>query len=354
LLTFCLLLNLAACALAAETTDAPRYAFDTYGVEAGLPGSIVNVALQTRDGYLWVGTQSGLGRFDGVRFTTYQETIPELPANAVVLCLLEDRDGALWVGTTRGLIRHRRGVFELVGLKGVPVRALAADAAGQLWVGTSGQGLLRWRGEKLEPFNDPELPPNSPVRALFCDSEGRLWIAIERGRGVLILEREKVRRFEPPDAGFGEILTMCEQPRDTLWFGTQRRQLYRLRQDVLSHFSTAEEVPRGVITDLRPARDGGLWLSAGTLQHVADLERVKPAIVPGLPNDSVRSVYEDREGGVWLSSGVEGLTRMRRVHYRTLDMSGGLSGNNIKNVAEDSAGNLWLSIQNQGWRPKAR
>jgi signal transduction histidine kinase/ligand-binding sensor domain-containing protein len=208
--------------------------------------------------------------------------------------------------------------------------------------------LQRWRNGRLEPVVDDSLRADSSIRALFADSEGRLWIALDRAQGVVILENGRTRRFDGGDALFGEVVTMTEWPRSTLWFGTQREGLFRLHADMLTHFGTAEGIPRVAITDLRPAREGGMWIAAGTLKLVTDPERFTWATIPDVPNDNVRSVYEDREDGVWLCAGAEGLVRMRRMQYRALTVAEGLPTNNVKTVAEDSAGSRWLAVQQHG------
>jgi len=151
-----------------------------WGTEAGLPQNTVNAILQTQDGYLWLGTQGGLARFDGVRFTTYG-LADGLP-NVQVRVLYEDRKRDLWIATQGGLSRMRNGRIETFsaedGLAGANVAALTEDANGRLWVGTT-EGLRIWQSGKL--VRPKAVAEVGPVRALWCDRHGAIWIATPRG-----------------------------------------------------------------------------------------------------------------------------------------------------------------------------
>ena len=329
------------------STSGSRHAVVEYGAETGLPGVVVHHAVQTTDGYVWVGTPSGLARFDGVRFQVYRAGAAAALASDNIQCLVPGREGDLWIGTTAGVVRHRGGIFEAVGPNGVAARALAMDRDGKLWIGTAGQGVHVWDRGRLVPFSDPLVPANSAVRAMLCDSAGRVWIARDRAAGVLCWDGQRLTDVRSEDGLLSEVIAIAEQPAGTLWFGTQRQGLFRWHGGRTEQFAVRETGARAV-TDLRPARDGALWVAAGVLLRVANPEKPELARVPGVPHDSVRSVHEDREGGLWLSAGAEGLVRIQPTHHRAIAVADGLPSNNVKTVSADPAGNLWLGIQHHG------
>jgi signal transduction histidine kinase/ligand-binding sensor domain-containing protein len=327
---------------------ATQYTFDNYGYQRGLPGTVITVATQTRDGYVWVGTALGLSRFDGVRFVSFLSLdTPGLPSD-LIYCLHEDTHGVLWIGTGKGLAKFVGGQFARVGASDAAVRVLTEDRDGNILAGTTGQGILGVRNGQVEPFKADLLPNEMRVRTLKADSAGRVWIALEKDHGVLLVENGSVRRFDGGEAAFGEILAICEYPRGSLWFGTQRAGLFRLERDRLVRYGADEGISETPIFDVKPARDGGLWLAAGALLHAQTIDHPTFFSVAGLPNPNVRAVCEDREAGVWLCAGSEGLSRMREMPYRLLSTEDGLPGNNVKIVAEDRTRALWLSIQGTG------
>lgn len=331
-----------------HTRNVAHHSFDRYGLELGLPGTVVTTAVQTRDGYLWVGTPAGVGRFDGVRFTAfYAADTPGLPSD-LIYCLYEDREGGLWIGTDKGLSRVVNGHFKRSGLDNKSVRVLTEDGLGNLWAGTWGDGVHTRRAGHWEPFAPEGLPTELRVRALHVDSRARVWVAQDKGRGVFRAENGRARQeFDGAD-GMGEIQTICEAPQGTLWFGTKRVGLFRLQDDQLARYPVADGSANLSISEIRQSHSGGLWLAAGTLSYAASAEQPRFESISELPNQNVQAVCEDREGGLWLCAGSEGLTRMRELPYRLLSIRQGLPTDNVKNVTEDPSGGLWLTTQGSG------
>ena len=152
---FLLLIALRVLALTAlePATPLANYGRQSWAMENGLPQNTVQALLQTRDGFVWLGTEVGLVRFDGNGFQVFDRTsTPALPGNDIH-ALLETRDGSLWIGTSEGLARWKDGAARAFttkdGLPGNDVRALAEDPSGAMWVYTEA-GLARLNGERFE------------------------------------------------------------------------------------------------------------------------------------------------------------------------------------------------------------
>jgi signal transduction histidine kinase/ligand-binding sensor domain-containing protein len=324
-----------------------QYLVDTFGTDLGLPQTNVVTALQTRDGYLWVGTEGGLGRFDGTRFVAFRTWNTPAFLSHSIRCLFEDRDGSLWIGSERGLVRYRAGVFEHMGLPDLVVVALAQDRSGRIWIGTNGQGLVSFQGGQFRYHADDPAMPASAVRCLLVDSEDRLWVGFEKKPGVVCREEGRFQFYDGQGALDGEIYTICEHPRGTLWFGG-RRGLARRRGGEFQIYRREAGLLSAQITDVRPALGGGLWVVASVLHKVTDLDRVVCVPISRIPTENARTVCEDREGNVWLCAQADGLIRVRHTYYRTLSMEDGLPGNTIKALSQDKDGNLWMAVQRYG------
>ncbi|HSY53662.1 MAG TPA: two-component regulator propeller domain-containing protein, partial [Opitutaceae bacterium] len=171
--------------------ESEEYVFDNLGIKSVLPGAVVVTALQTHDGYLWVGTHEGLARFDGVRFVPFLTTNTPAFLSHSIRCLYEDREGDLWVGTGSGVVRYRRGNFELIGLPNVEVTAIAQDHSGRMWIGTSGLGLNAWQDGKFQRYANEPMLPSTSVRCIEVDSSDRVWAGFENGEGLVCIERGK-------------------------------------------------------------------------------------------------------------------------------------------------------------------
>src|SRR5262245_8699129 len=140
-----------------------QYRFDSWTTENGLPQNSVRAIKQTRDGYLWVATENGLARFDGVRFTVFNKlNTPEITSNRFV-SLRESHDGDLWAGIEGGgVIRYHDGVFTAHttkdGLLTNIVRRVDEDAAGTIWI-YHPNGVSKWRDGRLIPAAPDSVAP---------------------------------------------------------------------------------------------------------------------------------------------------------------------------------------------------
>ena len=159
---------------------------DVWQRDQGLPQTTVPAIVQTHDGYLWVGTELGVARFDGLRFTVFDKSnTPELKSN-VVDALLEDRQGNLWIGTLGGgLTRLSDGRFQTFttrdGLSNNVVTCLLQDASGDIWIGSYGGGLSRLHDGRFSNYGTESGLADNQVFALASGRDGALWIGTHDG-----------------------------------------------------------------------------------------------------------------------------------------------------------------------------
>jgi ligand-binding sensor domain-containing protein/signal transduction histidine kinase len=324
------------------------YATYTYDINAGLPHNSPTPIVQTRDGYLWIGTTAGLARFDGVRFVTYRAAdTPGLPDN-LIRCLYEDGTGALWVGTQRGLSRYWQGKFELIGLLDTATVSVLEDRTGRLWVGTFARGLWEYQGGQLSEHKDPLLSEGAvprDVRSLFEDSTGRVWMWI-RGKGMAYLEANSLRLFDGFGATSDQGVPMAETPSGTLWFGTEQG-VFRLRDGQLRKYGKEQGLGKAAVRHLYVDRKGQLWVSANKLYLLERAEAESFTTVP-IPVEYARWVMQDREGSYWVGTANEGLWQVRSSAFRMILPQDARLDGNVRAVAIDRAGTTWASLPNGG------
>ena len=203
-------LTLLASARAQGLSDPTRlltqYKIDAWQTEQGLPLNTVQALLQTRDGYLWVGTAGGLARFDGVRFTTFEASaVPEV-ANQPVFGLLEDAQQNLWIGHNKGAAIYRDGQFrEAISSEvadGRRVWAFAQAGDGAIWAATE-NGLVRWDKGATKRYQQADGLPTNRLRSLAFDRAGVLWIGTTGG-GLVSFAHGRFQVFKP-DNGFAHL-----------------------------------------------------------------------------------------------------------------------------------------------------
>ena len=250
-----------------------QYVHQVWQIDEGLPQTTVRVIVQTQDGYLWMGTEEGLARFDGVRFQVFDKSnTAAFDTGDSIEALFEDRAGNLWIGTAGGsLVRYSDGQFIQYarhdGLSGKGIKALLQDRTGDLWIGTLGAGLFSYRDERFAHYMTEDGLSSNLITTLLQDRSGTLWVGtsdgvtrIENGAATIL------RHAEGEHDNF--VLTLHEDRDGVVWVGTR---------EGLSRVDGAHLVPRDKE-----------WTRAG-----------------------VRALWEDAAGNLWVGLDQGGLGRLR-------------------------------------------
>jgi diguanylate cyclase (GGDEF)-like protein len=327
-------------------TEFGDYLLERWTAEDGLPQITVLTLAQDSEGYLWVGTQNGIARFDGRRFHNFTRVNTGLDLTMPTASLAEP-EGVVWFGTPRGLLRQQAGRFE-----DVPIAASA----------TSVRALQHWNGQLLAATVDGLRSPGRPGRpehlggesvlALAVDPAERLWAAAESG--LFMLEQGRPpQRFPLPAADVRALALTVWQgalvlgSRDGVW-----------RFDLASGaWSRLFPALAGIaVPTLKADRHGNLW--AASVEH---LQRLRPdgsleAIgdVDFLPRPWLHVIFEDRDGDLWMGSQRESLLRISDSALRVISRRQALHDTLLWSVLDDGSGGLWVG-SNGGlthWRPE--
>jgi signal transduction histidine kinase/CheY-like chemotaxis protein/ligand-binding sensor domain-containing protein len=335
-------------AVAAEA--GPRdssYATTVYSLEAGLPSDVAQNIFQTSDGYLWVGSEGGLSRFDGARFATFRvANSPGLAANHV-RALWEDAAGNLWVGTQNGLSRYRDGRFERIGTFDKPVAGVTGDSKGSVWIATTGAGLWEYRdGRLISHADEPVLRGHSELVRLFVDSTDRLWIDFSGG-GVACESEGKFSLYEPATADWGEVNRVFEAPRGTFWFVTAKG-LIRSRGGEFRLWGREQGLTNEPVTGMMVDRQGRLWVAARFLYVAENTEAESFVQVPVPAVEFCRTLMQDHEGTFWIGTSGSGVVRLRASAFRMVSAAQGLPTESTRSVTQDGAGAIWVGLPSIG------
>lgn len=330
------------------TPAAPLFAVKMYDIYSGLPNHAVPVLTQTRDGYLWFGTETGLARFDGAKFVTFRTSnTPELPAN-LIRSLWEGPDGWLWIATQAGLCRYRQGRFERVGLTGQHVSSVIQDRAGRVWIATQTQGLFEFRrGQLIDHGGDPGMPAEKDARIVFVDSHDRLWIVF-RSAGVFYFDGGTFRRLDTTPYQITDFDRITESPAGTLWVGSERHGLLRVRGTEIRHLGTENGLDNQILRSVFADREGRIWVVTSSVFLLASAEATQFVRI-ALPNlENCRDIIEDREGSFWVGSAGDGVAQMRPSGFRMLSAEDGPFGGNTRTVVVDAQGVAWIGLASTG------
>jgi ligand-binding sensor domain-containing protein/signal transduction histidine kinase len=345
---------LAACNLTSaealnDTAPASAFVARWWQVEDGLPHSSVNTILQTRDGYLWVGTSDGLARFDGHRFTVFglADGLPSLR----ILSLLEDRTGALWIGTSVGICRLREGAFETWewGRQGDnEITTIAEDRSGNIWIG-SVNGLSRWRDGNFTILGKAEGLEDKRVRAIVSDGNDGVWVSMFY-QGLLHWDGT---RFAPlaaePEKLLGPPISLLLDRQGTLWTG-HRGIVSCLRNGKWRQYGRSEGLPPNRVGQMVEADDGSVWAAVGNggLYLLTAGSNAPLWLNSGLDSGVLLSVATDREQNVWVGTRARGLARLKPKKFTVLPVQTDSGPALPRTLAETPDGTLWAGTTSKG------
>ena len=358
-----------------------QYVHRVWTFEQGLPQDSVQAIAQTPDGYLWVGTQEGVVRFDGASFTIFDtQNTPEISSDNIT-GLYRDRAGRLWVADSRGIAVYRDGRFtKLPGVSEIgSVFGITEDRDGAIWLASlrnglnryangqvtsfgpsdgfhaqsawavladgdtvwigSSDGLYRRAGGRFERIVSPVLDDEN-VYALFQDRTGRLWIGSEHG--VHTYDGTRVVFF--PSLENEQTWAFAEDSHGGIWIAT-RSGVWRWYQNRLAHIGTEEGLSHPLVNELFIDHEGTLW--AGT--HLGGLNQFRDGIVvphttrEGLADATVWSVDGDADT-VWAGN-EKGVDALRNGRWSSVPA---LKGKLIYTVTADLEGGVWAGTVDHG------
>jgi PAS domain S-box-containing protein len=374
--------------VAAQERSASQLQVRAWTEDDGLPSNAVASLHQGPDGFMWVGTESGLARFDGARF--YSIGRPGLPlyTSIRVLALSDADSGEIRVGTTTGLIRWRpQGGQRWDGdppvLGGVYVESLLTDRSGLTWIGTTGEGLFVRTGKGkarrvtrsgFDPQSIRDIAPASqgfpwaatdlglarvtadtvlvPVaggevgrdaRSVLEDSRGRVWVGTREGLFRLVGDR-LVRAIGPPANTL--VRALVEDENGHVWAGSSGHGIYRLVGERWDRMGTEHGLPSDDIHAMATDRRGDLWVGTSVGVAVVYQGDVLPITTnEGLAAPIALPVMEDRSGALWVGSFGGGVTRIRNGQARVFGRAEGLPHDVVLSLAEDSLSRAWIGTR---------
>lgn len=330
-----------------------QYRLDAWETEQGLPLNTVQTFVQTRDGYLWIGTGGGLARFDGLRFVTFGRAgLPHVSAQPVY-GLMEDRDGTLWIGHSEGAAIYRDSEFRsVIGedvTAGRRVWSFAQADDGSMWIATE-NGLIHWNGSVQRVYGEADGLPTLRLRSLTFDPAGTLWIGTTGG-GLVSFDGSAFSVFDPSN-GFPhlEVRYVLSDPTQGVWAATAGGGLVHVNGKDMRIYTTRDGLASDHLTTLARDGYGSLWIGTWGEGLVRMRGERFSAISKeqGLAGDQIWSVYADREGSVWVGTWVNGMNRLRDRDFVVLGTPEGLSHDNARSVAIARDGAAWVTTAGGG------
>ena len=391
----CLLLTTIPAIALEPSTPLARYGRQSWVMENGLPQNTVQALAQTPDGFVWLGTEVGLVRFDGNNFVVFdQNSKPALPGNDIT-CLFSAKDG-LWIGTTSGLSRLTNGeITTFTTADGLPsnnVRDIGQNPDGSIWFFAGGE-TVQFNGKSFDKIDtvvysrtnpnvikSQPLPgeryaiattttltigrdkkseihfavgkdlPGSRIQQLFADRSGALWIGTNGG--LVRWVSGKIERFPITDPlASTSILALMEDHEGNIWVGTETDGLHILRDERFRTIGTREGLSSDATASVVDDHTGTLWVGTSgyglnaITRSGSGLGRVKTYTVrDGLSSDVILSLAAAPDGDLWVGT-PDGLNRIRHGAITSFTTADGLPDDFIRSLLVDSDGSLWIGTR---------
>src|SRR6185312_14384285 len=374
-----------ACALD-TALDINEYAHTAWTIRDGFSLGNIYAMAQTPDGYLWLGSEFGLFRFDGAHSVLWQVPAGQHSPNSAVSDLMVTRDGTLWIGTFGGLATwDGRNLTRLHEFDGRYITVLYEDREGTVWVGTmespgqlcalrdgrahcygskidfgtgvwvayeDGSGTL-WAGAQTglwrikpgtpkrfnsaTPLGGTVLPNSGPI-GLTRSGPGQLLMAVHNG-GLMRVVGDEVKPYPITISDSNRLL----RDRDGgLWIGTIERGLIHMHNGRTETFTQSDGLSGDIVLSLFEDREGSVWVATtGGLDRFRELPVSTISVRQGLPSDVTSAVLAAADGSVWIGTH-DGLTRWRNGKVKTYLRASGLPDDSVQSLFQDHSGRIWV------------
>ncbi|NEZ03215.1 diguanylate cyclase [Wenzhouxiangella sp. XN201] len=326
-----------------SVSSAQTYNFHHFGADDGLPQVQVFAIAQDAEGYLWVGTYSGLGRYNGRQFQNFSK-LDGLGAN-LVSALAVGPEGHLWAGTGSGLCRFNADEEHFhcpqgEGLEQAHVNTLMTND-NALWAGTD-RGLYRVQGDQISRIEDSA---SANIQSLAQDHTGSLWVGTADGLLRQGPASDKFQAVSLPNNSATSV-TALHADGDHLWIGTSSGLYRHLDGGVQRLDDIPSDLANADISGIVSNDTGELWVASnqGVYWQRANGEQAFLDRSNGLTNEIAHTIFMDREGLVWIGHD-DGLSKWIPSAFTGYLTSHGLIDNFVRSITEDNQGRLWLGTR---------
>ncbi|MCK4763638.1 MAG: helix-turn-helix domain-containing protein [Candidatus Aminicenantes bacterium] len=337
-------------------TALDKYSNRIWTRKGGLPQDTVYAVTQDQNGYIWIGTDDGLVRFDGINFKIFNKRSTRAIRNNSITALFTSRDGTLWIGTFGGGVTvYKEGRFKNYnrdnGLSNNFIWAITEDREQDIWIGTTGGGLVRFKDNLFSAYGEKDGLANDIVKTLCEDSSGRLWVGTEKGLSMA-QKTEFGLRFKTYglEDGLADdvVMALFEDSKKNLWIGTGNG-LNRKTGEEFFTYNQNEGLNNNVIHAIYEDREQNLWIATERGLNRMQGDKIESlTLLESLSDNSLLTIFGDREGNLWIGTSGKGVNMLHDSKFRFYTAAEGLSEDNIRTVYEDSRGQLWAGTNGGG------
>lgn len=331
----------------AQNSFFDNYVYQQWSALGGLTGATANDIIQTKDGFINVGTYEGLVRFDGVAFTTLKRSKDSIYDFNSVRVILQDSSENLWVGSNEDGLQFLPKQGERItfttqnGLPNNSIRAIVEDKKGNVWVGTAGGVVYLTKSKRLlnPQFEAGSIPEGVVTKNLFCDTAGRVWLVTENEKGLFVFQDGLFRNIPSLEA-FGSYgsSVIGQDMQGNFWIGLRAGGLVKIENGVVATPVKTDTILDSVEThSILTGADGTIWFgtAAGLVVFSnGTFYEYKNKLLKGT---KINKIISDREANVWIATDNNGIGKLTHGRFKMTK-----TGCAVNAIAEDKTGKVWV------------
>ncbi|MBK8807933.1 MAG: response regulator [Bacteroidales bacterium] len=356
--------------------------FSQYNVNNGLSENIINCINQDKQGFIWIGTQNGLNRFDGYEFKVFKHN--PLDENTLrnnnIKALLIDNEGYLWVATSGGGIsryNHKTDCFEnhcffktQTNSEKCNVYTIVEDKTGSFWIGTYGEGLYKFnpKSKKTVSYNTTgstnKISGNS-IRSLCVTKSNTLFVGYETGKvDVIDLKTGKVTSVDKLTHNNNAIMHIIEDASQNIWIGTYGAgfSIYNQKRKTLKNFNVSNsKLNNNVVWKFFVKDNNTVWIATrggginifNTLTEDFKTISYSPDITNGISSNTILEIFKDASGIYWIGTEDKGINTLNifKQNFKKISpkyLFPTLTSNSVESVFLTRNREIWLGLMGNG------
>ncbi len=345
---------------ALSQVSAQKYYFDQYSVKEGLAQSNVYDVLQDEKGYVWLGTESGISRFDGNNFKNFHAE--DGIAEKSVKVIFKDSKSNLWFGHKAGNITHYNGqkfsvhpISDTIG--NADITSIIEDGEGNIWISTHGDGIFQLQEKTTDSLKTNIL--HFKGKAIGDRVFGATKFS---DNSLYFITEAQIKKFNPEDTSFRQyhpeglttyfqITSMLQDSKGDVWFGTFHGGLYRLKHEndsIVIYDSERDGLANNWISYITEDSEGNIWVGTwgGGITRFSNGNIKTFNNSNGLEDEKIRSITEDIEGNILIGTNEHGLLIFKGGRFIQYGEEDGLADPHVYAIYEDNKNNLWFGTNN--------